>query len=179
MTARTPDPDIPDSGFALRHEIFILDANLLTALDQTHMKPITRTLIDALLHVLGLEELGPLELYPATDLRAPGWSFLQPITTSHISGHYFEKPGKAPHIHMDIYSCDAVEWQKIVGVVDEHLGLADWRASFIERKWGEEADERTYLDLSGIGAEVERIRVPKILAPRTAKLPRIPALVRA
>lgn len=116
------------------------------------MEPITTSLIGDLLSVLGLEELGPLELFEAVDLRAPGWSFLQPITTSHISGHYFEKPGNHPHIHMDFYSCDSVDWHQIAAVVDKHLSLADWRASFITRGWG--AESREYTDIAGLGGQV-------------------------
>lgn len=116
------------------------------------MTPTTTSLIQDLLVVLGLEELGPLELYPATDLRAPGWSFLQPITTSHISGHYFEKPGNHPHIHMDFYSCDSVDWRKIASVVDKHLSLSDWRASYVVRGWG--SDPRSYVDIAGLGGQI-------------------------
>lgn len=145
------DDQPPSSGsdFAIKHEIFILDANLTSALDQDQMEPITGGLVMDLMRALGLEELGKLELYPAFDLRAPGWSFVQPITTSHISGHYFEKPGKHPHIHIDIYSCDSIEWKGIVEIVHRHLGLADWRGSFVTRGWG--GDERAYLDLTGHG----------------------------
>ena len=160
-------PDVPDGEFALKHEVFLLDANLQAPLDQTHMEPITQNLILSLLEVLGLVELGPLELYPATDLRAPGWSFLQPITTSHISGHYFEKPGKHPHLHMDIYSCDSIEWRKIVSVVDGHVGLADWQGSFVVRNWGDM--DRQYIDLAGLGAEIKHERT---FAPMPSKTPR-------
>ncbi|MDB4978139.1 MAG: hypothetical protein JWM56_325 [Candidatus Peribacteria bacterium] len=143
----------PDEQFAIKHELFVLDTNLIHSLDQTNMDSITRNLINDLMAALGLEPLGPLELYPAVDMRAPGWSFLQPITTSHISGHYFEKPGRHPHLHMDIYSCDSVEWHNIVGIVDRHLGLSNWRASFIVRDW-EDDGARSCLDLAGKGARV-------------------------
>ena len=154
-------PPPAQEGFAIKHEIFILDANLAAPLDQTHMEPITRNLIVELMSLLGLTELGKLELYPALDLRAPGWSFVQPITTSHISGHYFEKPGKHPHIHIDIYSCDSIEWKGIVAIIDKHLKLADWRASFVTRGWGDDA--REYLDLAGEGAELatQLVMVPQ------------------
>ncbi len=152
--SKQSDQPPPDQGFAIKHELFVLDANLTSPLDQTNMESLTRGLVDDLLDVLGLTELGPLEMYPATDMRAPGWSFLQPITTSHISGHYFEKPGKHPHIHIDVYSCDTVKWHGIVKIVHKHLPLEDWKASFIDRAWGD--DERSYIELWGHGPNIEK-----------------------
>lgn len=112
----------------------------------------TRNFIDALLATLRMEELGPLQIFPATDLRAPGWSFLQPITTSHIAGHYFEKPGKHPHIRLDMYSCESVNWKKLVEVLDEHLGMGLWRATFIDRQIDEK--KRAAMHISGEGNTV-------------------------
>lgn len=140
------------SHFVLQHEIFILDAYLKKALDQSRMREITRDLVDALLAALRMEELGPLQIYPAVDLRAPGWSFIQPITTSHISGHYFEKPGKGPHIRMDCYSCGAVNWRKIIDVANQHLELGTWRATFIDRQIDE--GQRLAAHISGEGDQI-------------------------
>ena len=118
-------------------------------LDVLQMEKITRKLVDALLTALRMEELGPLQMYPATDLRAPGWSFLQPITTSHISGHYFEKPGKFPHIRMDVYSCAAINWRKIIDVANQYLDMGMWRATFIDRQIDEA--QRSAMHISGEG----------------------------
>lgn len=142
----------PSSHFSLQHEIFILDAYLEKPLDEAKKDKITRNVVDALLEALRMEELGPLQIYSATDLRAPGWSFLQPITTSHISGHYFEKPGKHPHIRMDCYSCAAVNWRKIIDVCNKHLGLGMWRATFINRQIDEAP--RTASHISGVGDKI-------------------------
>jgi len=79
-----------EPAFALEHQIFVLDAYLEHPLDCDLQEPITRDFIAEFLQVLGLEHLGPFGIYPAVDDRAPGWSFIQPITTSHISAHYFE-----------------------------------------------------------------------------------------
>ncbi len=70
--------------FALKHQIFILDAYLDRALDCDSQWPITRGFVSEFLDVLGLEALGPLGIYPAVDDRAPGWSFIQPINEPHL-----------------------------------------------------------------------------------------------
>lgn len=46
-----------------------------------------RRFIDEVLSALGMTPLGELGIYPAVDQSAPGWSFIQPITTSHVSAH--------------------------------------------------------------------------------------------
>lgn len=140
------------SHFKLEHEIFILDAYLNKALDQSKMESWTRKLIDGMLATLRMEELGPLQIYPALDLRAPGWSFIQPITTSHMSGHYFEKPGKMPNIRMDFYSCAAINWKKIIEELNEHMDMGIWRATYIDRQIDEKA--RAAVHISGEGNQV-------------------------
>jgi hypothetical protein len=112
----------------------------------------TKRLVDDLLKSLGMEKLGPLQIYWATDQRAPGWSFIQPITTSHISGHYFEKPGKSPHIHIDIYSCDKVNYRKVLDVLHRHLQFSEWSANFITRDT--KHMQRAVQHLSGNGKNV-------------------------
>lgn len=137
----------------LSHEMLILDTYLKHALDQSRMDEITNNLIDELISELGMEKLGPLEIYPATDPRAPGWSFIQPITTSHISGHYFiETDGKNPNIHMDFYSCKHFSWKQIIPIVDKHLALAKWHADFLFRK--DVKAERSIWEISGEGQEI-------------------------
>tara|TARA_Y100000310_G_scaffold310162_1_gene355094 strand:- start:670 stop:1194 length:525 start_codon:yes stop_codon:yes gene_type:complete len=138
------------SNFSLVHEIFILDAHLTYVLDQSKAVETTKKLVNALLTILRMEELGDLQIYNGLDPRAPGWSFIQPITTSHISGHYFEKPGRLPHIRMDFYSCSRVHWKKIIKIVNEHLGMADWRGTFIDRQI-EPGATRHSLDIAGKG----------------------------
>lgn len=142
-----------DNDFALVHQIFVLDAYLEKPLDCSDQKSITRKFIEEFLAVLGLEPLGPLGIYPAVDDRAPGWSFIQPITTSHISAHYFEKPGKAPHIRIDAYSCDQVDWRALVAVCHRHFQLADWRGTFIDR----EIDDRAARPVSDVGGQGDTI----------------------
>ena len=161
----TPAP----SNFTLFHEIFILDAYIQRALDESNKDSITRRMIDDLLTALRMDPLGELQIFPAADLRAPGWSFLIPITTSHISGHYFECPGRLPHIRMDTYSCASVNWRKVVDIVHKHLGLEKWRGTFIDRQIGTDGSERMMVDIYGIGDQVldERklfVQNPKLAA---------------
>lgn len=158
-----------NDGFALRHEIFVLDAHLEESLDESRYEEITVSLINKLLKTLGMERLGELQIYPAVDMRAPGWSFIQPITTSHISGHYFEKPGRLPHIRMDIYSCEAVNWRDVIATLHGELMLADWRATFLQRSI-EPGESRPAIDIAGRGAEVltETSLLPERLAAAIA-----------
>lgn len=155
---------LPAGHFGLLHEIFVLDAHLSKALDCSKAEHTTRKLVDALLTALRMEELGELQIYPAVDARAPGWSFIQPITTSHISGHYFEKPGRNPHIRMDFYSCCTVNWMKIIEILNTHLSLLDWRGTFIDRQI-EQSAVRRILDIAGEG---ERITYEAVMNPRDA-----------
>ncbi len=147
-----------NSSFAILHQIFVLDAHLEKSLDTEAQEPITRNFIADFLNALGLDPLGPLGIYPAVDERAPGWSFIQPITTSHISAHYFEKPGKAPHIRIDAYSCDQVDWEELVRVCHTHFSLADWRGTFIDREI-DPLENRPVVDISGVGSTVIKQRV--------------------
>lgn len=148
-----PKEDSLSNKLVLQHEIFILDASLVRALDPTKMKKITHSLVDDLLIQLNMKKLAPLGIYDAADPRAPGWSFIQPITTSHISGHYFIEPDDSnPNIHMDFYSCSSFEWQSIIPIINKHLLLANWHADFLYRK--DVMAERTIWEISGDGGNV-------------------------
>lgn len=139
--------------FRLVHEIVVLDAFLQEPLDSRRFETITKAFISDLLNVLKMEALGQLGIYPAVDQRAPGWSFIQPITTSHVSAHYFEKPGRMPHIRLDAYSCDSINWSQLIEVCHNHFKLEEWHASFIDRQIGRRS-ERKVVDLTGVGARV-------------------------
>lgn len=137
-------------AFHLDHQILVLDAFLKHRLDNRQCESITRSFIDELLTVLGMQALGDLGIYPAIDQRAPGWSFIQPITTSHVSAHYFEKPGRKPNIRIDAYSCESIDWRALVRVCHRHFDFDGWHATFIDRRI-DEPDSRTVLDLCGAG----------------------------
>ena len=134
----------------LHHELFVLDANLLELLGNDGPELIKKMVFD-LLKMLGMEKLGSLEIYPAADLRAPGFSFIQPITTSHISGHYFEKPGKHPHLHFDIYSCKIFLWRDVIPLLDGYLHFGNWSANCITRATD---TERSCCEVRGKGMAI-------------------------
>lgn len=147
----------PVSEIPLHHHHFILDAYLVQLLDSSKKESITRALVNDLLQKLDMKELCPLQIYPATDIRAPGWSFVQPITTSHISGHYFESPGIHPHIHLDIYSCQGFDWKMAFPVLAQHMPLGIWQATFIYRNIDSDenkVDDRSILDIQGSGMKI-------------------------
>lgn len=135
----------------LEHRILILDANLKQNLVFDKHVDITTKLVEDLLHALNMKKLGKLEIYNSVDANFPGWSFIQPITTSHISGHYFEDE-KQPHIHFDIYSCKKFQWKTVINILDKHLHLAEWSGNFIVRDV--ELAKRESASLSGIGSHM-------------------------
>jgi len=137
----------------LVHEILVLDAFLETPLDQSRYTTITQDFVSDLLSVLGMETLGDLGIYPAVDQREPGWSFIQPITTSHVSAHYFENPGCRPHIRIDAYSCASINWNALIQVCHKHFVLHEWRACFIDRQL-DQPQRRSIVELAGRGARV-------------------------
>jgi hypothetical protein len=136
-------------GLVLEHRQFILDANLKNYLP-VNFKKFTKMFIKKLLKSLEMKELGLLKIYGAKDARAPGFTFLQPITTSHISGHYFSKPGQSPHIHLDIYSCKSFSWKTVILLAHQFFVLGDWNANYINRSLSK---KRSYLSIKGSGAK--------------------------
>ncbi len=144
----------PKGGLVLHHGLFVIDADLRSVLPPQG-EGLIAGLVDELLTTISMERLGPLEIFPATDMRAPGYSFIQPITTSHICGHYFGKPGKHPHFHFDIYSCKKFSWRKVIPVLDRHLSLGEWSANCITRKIGAKRECRS---IRGVGREIAEER---------------------
>jgi hypothetical protein len=143
-----------DPTFVLEHHVLVLDATMVRPFEPDKGPGIAMMFLKSLLARLGMEELGPLGMYPATDLRFPGFSFVQPITTSHIAGHYFEEDSGAPHIHMDIYSCKKFDWQDAIGVIHQFIGLADWDATYIIRHRGQ---ERYTYQIMGNGKQIKTL----------------------
>lgn len=142
----------PAADCVLTHEIFLLDATMQKRVSPAESMFVTNRIVDGLLQRLHMTQLAPLQYCPATDARFPGFSFIQPITTSHISGHYFDDPGD-PHIHMDIYSCIGFDWQIIIPFLHRHLHLGTWSANYIIRS---RTGERQYYEMNGEGYECLR-----------------------
>ena len=141
------------SADRLVHEIFVLDAFLAKPLRQERYEAITSGFVSDLLGTLRMDPLGDLCIYPAVDLREPGWSFIQPITTSHVSAHYFENPGQRPHIRIDAYSCASIDWRALIRTCHRHFYLADWCGCFINRQL-EHPARRSIVELTGSGVQV-------------------------
>jgi hypothetical protein len=141
-----------EPGTILSHRIFVLDGPI-PLLDESHSQELTIAYTDDLLRGLKMERLGPLEFYPAIDLRAPGWSWIQPISTSHTSGHYWSAPGH-PNIHIDVYSCMPFSWEEVVRVVHEHFRLLDWTGTLVMRE--QDLRERAAMHIIGKGKDILR-----------------------
>jgi S-adenosylmethionine/arginine decarboxylase-like enzyme len=117
----------------LVHRHFIFDAELNEKLDFSNRYEITTNLIQTLIKKLGMEALDQLQIYDAKDINYPGWSFIQPITTSHISGHYFEEENNLSHLHMDIYSCKLFECTDVIEILNKNFSIFTWYGYWLNR----------------------------------------------
>lgn len=92
-----------------------------------------QALVDEILSASGMKPLGGLSWASAKDLDFPGQSFVQMITTSHCSMHYFSDDNE---IYFDLYSCKSFEPDAIVGILKKRLGMRKWRGMVYDRKSG-------------------------------------------
>ncbi|MFA4982974.1 MAG: S-adenosylmethionine decarboxylase [Candidatus Micrarchaeia archaeon] len=83
-----------------------------------------------LLKAADMKPLCPLCYADATDEGNPGQSFVQMITTSHCSLHYFSKRGE---IYFDLYSCKKFNPEKIVSLVHREFRTKESNVSITER----------------------------------------------
>jgi S-adenosylmethionine/arginine decarboxylase-like enzyme len=79
--------------------------------------------VERLLKEIDMKPLGKMKWAEAEDLDFPGQSFVQMISTSHVSLHYFSETNE---IYFDLYSCRPFDDKKVVGLLDELFGLGDW-----------------------------------------------------
>ena len=76
---------------------------------------------------------GPLNWADAEDLDFPGQSFVQMITTSHCSLHYFAHKNGEKEIYFDLYSCKSFDPEEVVELLDRKFGLRDWHGALYTR----------------------------------------------
>ncbi len=92
--------------------------------------------VDELMKVTGMKPLGPLNWSSAVDLDFPGQSFVQMITTSHSSLHFFrddEGEGANNELYFDLYSCKDFDPEELVGLIDKHFGIVEWHGVLYNR----------------------------------------------
>jgi S-adenosylmethionine/arginine decarboxylase-like enzyme len=94
--------------------------------------------VDMLLKEINMKPLGDVNWADAEDLDFPGQSFVQMITTSHCSLHFFDHEGEDNEIYFDLYSCRSFDTDKVVRLLDEKFGLCDWHGIHYTRATGEE-----------------------------------------
>jgi len=86
--------------------------------------------VNELMRITDMKPLGPLNWSDAVDLDFPGQSFVQMITTSHCSLHYFSDTRE---IYFDLYSCKNFEPQKVIELLDRFFDLQEWHGMLYNR----------------------------------------------
>ena len=89
--------------------------------------------VNDLMKVTNMKPLGSLNWSDAVDLDFPGQSFVQMITTSHCSLHFFANTDGTNEIYFDLYSCKEYDTQKVVGLLDEFFVLKEWHGILYNR----------------------------------------------
>ncbi len=96
--------------------------------------------VDELLKAINMKPLGPLNWADAEDLDFPGQSFVQMITTSHCSLHYFDNKEGGKEIYFDLYSCRQFNPEKVLSMLDKKFGLGEWHGMLYTRATGKEPE---------------------------------------
>lgn len=86
--------------------------------------------VNHLLKEIGMKPLGHLNHADAEDLDFPGQSFVQMITTSHCSLHYFSDTSE---IYFDLYSCKPFDQDRVLSLLDGQFGLQEWHGMLYYR----------------------------------------------
>lgn len=92
--------------------------------------------VDDLMKITNMKPLGPLNWSDAVDLDFPGQSFVQMITTSHSSLHFFrdeEGDGAGNEVYFDLYSCKEFDPEDVVSLIDKHFGIVEWHGILYNR----------------------------------------------
>jgi hypothetical protein len=158
------------------HKIFILDAVLEGLLDESDPRGFCEGYFEEIMEATHMKPLSQMSVCPTMDPRAPGFSGVQPLTTSHTSFHYFWEPeakDPRPNVHLDLYSCSPFSYEDVVRVAHKHFRLAEWTGTFIDR----DLDPRKRLTLQLRGRE-DAILEQFVLTTGKETRARIPAMVR-
>ncbi len=83
-----------------------------------------------LLCAAGMKALGPLVFSAAENLDFPRQSFVQMITTSHCSLHFFSDTNE---IYFDLYSCRQFDPEKIINIINSYFGLETYHGMVYKR----------------------------------------------
>jgi len=89
--------------------------------------------VDALLKAINMKPLGPLNWSDAEDLDFPGQSFVQMITTSHCSLHFFDHGEGNKEVYFDLYSCKCFDEQKVIEMLNAKFGMKEWHGTLYTR----------------------------------------------
>ncbi len=90
----------------------------------------TQRFVDRLLKEINMKPLGPLNWADAEDLDFPGQSFVQMITTSHCSLHFFSETNE---IYFDLYSCKEFDHGKVVELLNQKFSITEWHGVLYTR----------------------------------------------
>ena len=92
--------------------------------------------VNELMKITNMKPLGPLNWSDAADLDFPGQSFVQMITTSHSSLHFFRDEsgnGENNEIYFDLYSCKDFDYERVVSLIDRYFGVMEWHGILYNR----------------------------------------------
>ncbi len=93
-----------------------------------------------LLSEIGMKALGAINWADAEDLEFPGQSFVQMITTSHCSLHFFDHRNGENEIYFDLYSCKEFDHEKVISMLDSKFGLLEYHGILYSRATESEPD---------------------------------------
>lgn len=99
--------------------------------------------VDMLLKEINMKPLGELNWADAEDLDFPGQSFVQMITTSHCSLHFFDHKDGENELYFDLYSCKSFDTSKVIAMLDEKFGLQEWHGMLYTRATGQKPKMET------------------------------------
>ncbi|MEW6749004.1 MAG: S-adenosylmethionine decarboxylase [Candidatus Micrarchaeota archaeon] len=112
--------------------------------------------VDRLLKAINMKPLGPLNWADAEDLDFPGQSFVQMITTSHCSLHFFAHKDGSNELYFDLYSCKPFDDKRVVEMLDQKFGLQDWHGVLYTRASGCKPQVKM------IGTKAKQVMVAKV-----------------